>query len=102
VFSSCIELSIFDYDKYVKACNELSTFWCVWKPSPDSDVLRYDRYITGKLSKKNRMALASLYAWANRTDPGSILRYAAMRRGYLDSLPCKKDPYGNTLQSVAI
>lgn len=92
---ACIELSVFDYDKYETACRNNSIFWYVWKPSPDSDGLRYDRYVVGNISSERAKNLTALYAWANRTDPGSVIRYAAMKRQWLDSqrkLQCEKLP----------
>jgi hypothetical protein len=80
------ELTTFDYSEYVSACMSLSIFWYLWKPEGQNE-LRMDRYVPLSQSKKKQKQLAALFSWANRTDPGSVIRDANMKREWLATQP---------------
>lgn len=89
---ACVELASFDYAKYVTACISLSTFWYIWKPN-DSDLFRVDRYMPLSQSKEDQVSLSSVFAWAERTDPGSVIRIANMKREWEEVNCCC--PFGD-------
>jgi hypothetical protein len=84
---ACVRLATFDYAEYVTACISLSTFWYIWKPN-DSDLFRIDRYMPLSQSKEDQVRLASVFAWAERTDPGSFIRLANMKREWRETQQC--------------
>lgn len=77
---ACIERTIFDYDAYIKACDTLNMQWLVWQPDPAIDALRFDRCVPNNADLPIMMALN---AWANRVDPGAIMRSDGMKLSWL-------------------
>jgi hypothetical protein len=86
---SCVELTTFDYAKYVSACMSLSTFWYIWKP--DGKSFRVVRYFPLSQSSDDRMKLAAVLTWADLTDPGSVIRLTNMKREWFETVQTDSD-----------
>lgn len=82
----CLALTYFDHDKYVAACNSLSAFWYVWRPSWQDEVC-----VTARLplyqSSEDAQKLSELFDWASRTDPDRVIRSGWIKFAWDNRLP---------------
>lgn len=83
---ACLKSSTFDYATFIQACGELSVFWYVWQP-PDSECLRFERYMPYTPTTKTVADLDALYQWADRTDPDWKIRRLYVKKTWQDRKP---------------
>jgi hypothetical protein len=69
---TCILLSTFNMKSFAVACSELAVIWYVWQPPGEAP--RADRVLPDHQRAVDRKRLAALYLWAERTDPGAVIR----------------------------
>ena len=74
-------LGAFDYGLYISVCNKASVSWYV---SMEEDAFRLCFCLPLSQSRANQRRLSSLFAWANRTDPGGLIRFENLKKEYLE------------------
>lgn len=72
--------------EFVLAALELSIMSYVWMP-PDSGEIRVDTRNPVCQTERGWKEVSALYAWADRTDPGSVKRTAFYKRVWNERAP---------------
>ena len=75
----CVSLQDFDMIEFVAASLALSIVSYIWVP-PGSENIRVDTRNPPSQSQNGWDSISAVFRWADRTDPGAVLRNAFYKR----------------------